>query len=452
MARKQRNEVQAGLLALLAVAVLVGVILWMGGGDWFADEGQRVVFAAPLQAGPLGLEPGSRVKVNDAEVGKIVEIRFEPEARRTVYLAELTRGDLQVYADAQAEVIAPFIGNPVVSLRSMGDPTAGLADQEDRAVGIRPGGAMGNLQIVSESIARELDAGAPQSLLGQVKAITARLESAARNVESLSELALAQVDPDRQESLLAGLHQSLDDVNALTAAIRDQADAEIEGSMLAGFLRAVDQLNVMMDRLAHETDPKARQTLLAKVHATLDDINAMTADARPRVRKILASAGKTAEMIEGYTREELGSVMKEMRQISNKALQIAQDFSAVSRNAKEIVETNRTNIDELLDNMTQLSANLKATGKEVRRSPWKLLYRPDEEERRSQDIYDAARSFAAGAEQLDQAIGKLKKLKEIYPEGIPEDHAGLKQIREHLQDVFRRFHKAEQALWEEMVK
>ncbi|MFP4356414.1 MAG: hypothetical protein ACLFUJ_14950 [Phycisphaerae bacterium] len=452
MARKQRNEIQAGLLTLLAVAVLLGVVLWMGGADWFSRSGQTVVFYAPAATGPLGLEPGAMVKVNDAEVGKLVEIRYDRAAGRTYYVAQISAGDLAVFADAQAEVVAPFIGNPVISLRSTGSESAARAESEDQAVRIGAGGFMGSLQAASDSISRELDPGSPDSVLVQIKGIVRQLNTAAGNVNAISEMVIAQLDAKQADSLMAGLHQSLADVNILTASVRDQADADVDGSLLAKILSAAEMLNEMMARLSRETDPAVKATLMAKIHATVDDINAMTADARPRIKNILTAAGNTAEMIEGYTREDLGAVMKDLRKISDRALQIAEDFRTVSRQAKEIVETNRTNIDELLDNMTQLSANLKATGQEVRRSPWKLLYRPDDEERRSQDIYDAARSFAAGAEQLDQAIGKLKKLKQLYPEGTPEDHEGYKKIQEHLEEVFRKFHKAEQALWQELSK
>ena len=448
MANKAHSELKAGILTLVALAVLVGVVLWLGAAQWLTSRGQTVVFYAPENAGPLGLTEGAAVNINDAQVGRVTEIRYDPENRRTLYVARLSRDDIRIHSNAAAEVIAPLIGNPVISIIRKGDGEA-IADGPRNAIPIAVGGLLGNLQT---TFAREMDETDPASLLARVKGVTAQLQLAAQRVDQISQMVLTQVDPAAADSLMAGLHRSLSDVNAMTAAIRQQLSPDIDTGLLAKILRAADELNQMMARLAAETDAARREALLAKIHRSVDDINAMTAEARPGVSRIVKSAANTAEMIEGYTRKDVAEVLVKVREINDKVLRIADDFARVSEQAKEVVVTNRPNIDELLDNMTQLSANLKATGQEVRRAPWKLFYRPDEDERRSQDIYDAARAFSTGAEQLDQALTKLKKLQELYPQGISGEDPELKQIRAHLAEVFKRFHKAEQALWQELSK
>ena len=81
------------------------------------------------------------------------------------------------------------------------------------------------------------------------------------------------------------------------------------------------------------------------------------------------------------------------------------------------------------------------------RNPWRLIHKPEEPEIRSQNIHDAARAFSNGAEQLDQALAKLKAVdpKTVAPEQI-------KKIQDHLRKTFENFSKAEQALWKEFTK
>jgi len=123
----------------------------------------------------------------------------------------------------------------------------------------------------------------------------------------------------------------------------------------------------------------------------------------------------------------------------------------VSEQTKEIVTVNRDNIDETLDNLTQVSVDLKSAAKEIRRNPWRLLYEPEEKELRSQNLYDAVRAFSNGAEQLDQAITKLRRLEQIKSDD-PAFQETTEKIHKGLNEVFSKFSKAEEALWKELQK
>lgn len=140
-----------------------------------------------------------------------------------------------------------------------------------------------------------------------------------------------------------------------------------------------------------------------------------------------------------------------MREANTKILKVAGDFSTVSQQVKEIVATNRDNIDEMLDNLALVSVNLKAASEEIRRNPWRLLHNPNRKELRSQNLYAAVRSFSDGAAQLDQAISKLRSLKEVKSDA-PEYAKARSEILKSLMETFDKFHKAEEGLWKELQK
>ena len=124
--------------------------------------------------------------------------------------------------------------------------------------------------------------------------------------------------------------------------------------------------------------------------------------------------------------------------------------SGVFLDALKSLPAELDNIDEIIDNMMLVSANLKSASKEIRRNPWRLLHKPTDEELDSQNVYDATGAFLSGATELDQAITKLSKLAGMKPEGIPADDPQLQEIRLKLQQTFEKFGRIEQLLWEKL--
>jgi hypothetical protein len=92
----------------------------------------------------------------------------------------------------------------------------------------------------------------------------------------------------------------------------------------------------------------------------------------------------------------------------------------------------------------QLSADqLKLATIEIRRSPWRLLYKPDEKELETDNLYDAARSFALAAGTLDAATQSLQAV----AEKTPNDQAKIEEMVKHLEALYERFEEAEAEFW-----
>ena len=117
-----------------------------------------------------------------------------------------------------------------------------------------------------------------------------------------------------------------------------------------------------------------------------------------------------------------------------------------------MVVLNSDSIDEIILNMNAMSANLSAAAKEIRRNPWRLLQKPKAGDVETQNIYDAARAFAAGASQLADALARLRALRAARPAGVTAADPELKKILDHLQRSFEKFRAAEDALWKELAE
>jgi len=132
-----------------------------------------------------------------------------------------------------------------------------------------------------------------------------------------------------------------------------------------------------------------------------------------------------------------------------KVRQITENLNVSIEKIRTLLVANSPGIDEMMDNMVAVSANLKAASTEIRRNPWRLFYKPDEQKMRSTNLYDASRAFDEGATQLNIAVTKLAALRGLDP-GDPATQKEIQRVRKQLLDSFTKFKKVEEALWKEV--
>ena len=443
MPKKKRSELAAGVFVLVALVTLLGVILWLGAADIFRPARQEMSFWVHESEGGLGLQVGNPVKINDAVVGKITAIRFDARTGRTYYDARISNPDIQVYDNGKAFPAQPFVGTAclVIADRGKTGDKAQLCSA-DHPLELSKGGFMGsleatghNLQQISEAIVAEMDRNDDQTLLAKVLDTITKVQGLADAVAKIGTNIVQETDPAKAEGLIGRLHQSLSDFNAITGNLRKETDAARAGSVLAK---------------VHGTLDKADQ-VATNVRQASKDVADLTAEARPVVKKTVEDLAAAAAAVRGQLSDgDLAVMLANLRQASTPMLQTLKNIATITDQTREIIVMNRENVDEMLDNLTQVSVNLKSVAKEVRRAPWKLFYTPKKDELNSQNVADAARAFSSGAAELDQAISKLTALGKAKPKGIGSDDPQLKLIRKKIEDSFARFSRAEQALWKAM--
>ncbi|MFA6133073.1 MAG: hypothetical protein WC869_03535 [Phycisphaerae bacterium] len=377
MAKKQHNELVAGLFVVVTLIIGILVVLWLGAGLWLKPHG-RAFFYVKESSGSMGLKVGSLTQITDEVVGKIQDIRPDPTHQRTLYVVELTREGLTIHADGNAIVASGLVGDRQLIITSRGSDAAPPTD-ESNPVEIRGGleqtmntiaNVADNLREISRTILKELSAREPDSLLGKIHALSDNLKAASAHIMQMAGQLAPEFDRDDPNSMLARLKQTA--------------------------------------------------TSLADATATIDQ----------------------------YAKTDVAEILAQLRQFNSEILKVSKDFSTISETARQVVVLNRDNLNQIIENLVQVSAELKATSADVRRSPWKMFYKPKPGEMRSQDIQDAARAFADGASQLNQTIARLKAL----PPDIRSDDPELTRIRDEIKESFDKFSTAEQALWKELAK
>jgi ABC-type transporter Mla subunit MlaD len=428
MPKKQHNELVAGFFVVAAIAVVIGVLIWLGVTDAFKPARQWVSFYVPESIGSTHLEMGNAVHIGGKVIGKVAEINFDPAKGWTYYVAEIDDKQVSIHSDGKATFEVAIIGPTIINVLDRGTGAAAPPDRK-HPIRLEPGGLTGSLTAIATTLNGEMDTTKPDSLLRKIDSITAGLIAAANNVQAITQNIKDQTDVKQANSVLAKIDEAVQNVKALTASIRTQVDPA--------------QADSLMAKVRHSAD---------NIDAATGDFHEITSAAKPKIAQTLEDVSVAAAQIRQYSQKDAAEILAQLRQMSTSLVKASGDLSVVTDQAKNIVLLNRDNIDQLISNMTLVSDNFKATAEDVRRNPWKLFHKPDDKELKQQGVEDATRAFASGAAQLNQAIARLNAISKTCPPGISPDDPEIKKVRQQIQDAFDNFNKVEQALWNELSK
>ena len=139
-------------------------------------------------------------------------------------------------------------------------------------------------------------------------------------------------------------------------------------------------------------------------------------------------------------------MLESAQDISEDLKEVGGDTKATVKDVRAIISGNRGKMELIINRMRDTSSTLSLAASEIRRSPWRLLYKPDGQQRESLDLYDTARRFAEGASALQDAAVALEDASRD-PTASPEQvHAVLQE----LQRKFEEFDKIERQLYQRL--
>src|SRR5205814_1579232 len=118
----------------------------------------------------------------------------------------------------------------------------------------------------------------------------------------------------------------------------------------------------------------------------------------------------------------------------------------ISGSAKTLLAGNRGKLDGVIASVKTTADNLKAASAEIRRSPWRLLYQPKQDELSNLNLYDSARQFAEGANDLNDAAQALRDA--LKTGGADAKKEEIDRLVERLKTSADNFHGVGQKLWQ----
>lgn len=441
----EREHFKLGLTVIVMLALAVAFTVFIGKGA--LTGGAELVVHFPADSPLPLLKPGSAVRYGGRDVGRITSVGIV-EGDTAANLAPVTAVRLQVEKsldvrrDCKVVAVGPLLGGPgTLEVRTRG------ASAEKATSSTPLTGDIGGLTAQFSKLAGEMDAGVPGSLLARIKTQfdetrADSLISALR--QTVFDLALAmrnvreQTDPQQRDALMARLQVTVEHVTAIAANIREQTETTNDASLAARLASGIDELNLALSEVTgilQENRPDVR--------ATMGHVRQSSETLALRVLEPIAGE---------LNREDGMSLLAEVHQLAGRLNAAMADVEVLADAMRERVVLNRPNIDTTLNNLRIMSDHLAQTGKDLKRNPWRLLYRPSPQAEKESFIFDASREFAEASGRINDALTRVEGLVEAGATAVMPDDPVMQALRQELQKAYDQLGATRSALWERLSK
>lgn len=401
--RTDRNAVRAGLFILVALVLILLIVVGIQGFAQMLQPAQLRVAHFKLSDNVGGLQLGDPVRIGGYKVGMIRSIDIVgPDEDKKVAIAFAIPSKYPLKKGAVVRVQTEVTGSSSINIEHMG---AGEVIPVDVPLVGRPS--------------------AFSEILASVSTVAPRIE------------------------------QIIAEVQQKTMPAVDDAVARI-GKTADAFTRTAD---VTTETIA---DAKARLPLFQKRYEQLMDTGTAALGAvrdflgpgSGDFRATLANLSETSAAIKNKLPGMLDKINTTLGRIDTAAQSAAvalKDIETIAANTKDlsaaakgVIAGNKGKLDGMIASLKATSDNLKGASVEIRRSPWRLLYKPTPQEMGNLNLYDSARQFAEGANDLNDSV---QALRDALKSGTKSE-ADLKALLEKMHKSFDNFQQVEQKLWE----
>jgi ABC-type transporter Mla subunit MlaD len=413
---QNRSALRAGLLMIGSVALIICVVIGIKGLAWIRERSVTHLVAFDLRTNIGGLRVGDEVRVGGFKVGEIKKITLvkDNDPARDPYFILIAFSVPEKYSirdDAKIRVDGTLTGTSWLNFESLG---RGAPLAPDRPL-----------------------VGAPAStteLLARVGGLAPEIQSMLTDIRTKTLPAVNGALSDVQTKTVPLVNQTLesfkktgDNTAALTTDIRKSYDPVVLAEYKQVMEKAAQMLEATRAFFGESSDDF--RTTLANLRKSTDTINGKLPGILDKVDGALAKVDTSVDKV-NKTLDEVHQTVLNAKELSG--------------GAKAVVVGNRSKLDNMIASLKTAGDNLKAATAEIRRSPWRLLYKPAPNEMANLNLYDAARQFAEGANDLNDTAGALRDLIKNNPNADP---AEVKRLMEKVDQSFTNFQQVEQKLW-----
>jgi len=479
----QRDNVKAGIFVLAGIILAVTVIIVLSDFSAFFAKRQEVKVYYALSDGLQGLKPGARVTIGGQPAGEVLEIKdYKPSNEPDNIIGSVIKlsldSSVKLHWNARIELERPPLGsNTTINIASIGggkrydiDQKIAMTDLLEHYPFLQSNTNDNDMvKKQREDQAKEILARLPEGTIPGRIAGSAIAEAFARNV-GIEETQRRQIqDVIANASILTG------DLRNLTAALSTRGGTVAEvidnvrdatGTLKNDLPKLTASAQVNLDNIGKIIEDA--KISIANLNKATADAEAVIADTRKRSEAWLTNidnATKNADEslvllrdlikskdpavreaidnIVSVTKTAKEQTMKQVEVALDKGTQAMENLRVATEEVKTLVIGQRPVLERAFANAGLTTAQLKLAAIEVRRSPWRLLYSPGDEELNTDNLYDAARSFALAASTLDSAAQGLRAIAEKEPGNKDQ----IQRMLSDLEKLFGKYKEAEDEFW-----
>ncbi|MCH8343277.1 MAG: hypothetical protein IH983_04750 [Planctomycetes bacterium] len=169
-------------------------------------------------------------------------------------------------------------------------------------------------------------------------------------------------------------------------------------------------------------------------------------DNQTKTDQILDNVMATSGAVREITTRVNEQTIDKVEELLGTGKQAMQEALAVIENIGLDFDRWAPDVREALADARLAAQSLKFAGIELRRSPWKILYKPSKSELEHELLYEAARSFAMAASDLKTASESVQRVMDRHADRLNEDPQIVGRLNAFLLDYLDGYEKAQQRL------
>lgn len=428
---KERDNVIAGLFVLSGVILTLVITLALTNLGSFFQQRQTVAVEYTLADGVQGLKEGATVTLGDQPMGSVTGISDVLDEHGSVVAKRITLSmphRLRLFTNAIIELKAPLVGTgTTVNISSVGSGTPYTAQHVIN--GSRDSGPLKQVGIQEEQ-RRQI-----QRIIANIERLTASLSDAQSQrgntpIEQVMAnlVTISTAVRDDVPALLRKVESSLGEVESIL---------KTAGPAVADIRDVAAKVHTLGTTLTQRSEG-----WLNAADKTMSSLSQASGEVRDLIHDKGPAMARTVDHLEQTTQSLRDKTLAQVDQAVASVNSAMENIRLSTGELRQLVVGQRPVIERAIANAQLTSDQLKLAAIEVRRSPWRLLYSPSEKELETDNLYDAARSFALAAGTLQSAAQSLRAVN-----ANAQDPAQTKQMLDHLETLFGRYQQAEDAFW-----
>lgn len=413
---RNANAFKAGLFILIALALAIAVFFGIAGSSVALGPTRDYTVDFTITDDVSGLDAGNDVRVGGVKVGTVRSVQIvstSPSTQPVVRAVFRVPAKYELRDGAQVAVQTGLTGLVNLNISDMGQGNPIASTSPIVGIGSPLNQAIASLGAASPEIA---------GIVKDVRGIT---------LPKVNQLA------DNTNSAIDGSKQTIEQFR--TAA--KSADDTIQ-HVKSKIDPSVERYNKVADSaasaLGHLDDVLGDGK--SDLRTTIANLKSVTQTANEKLGPIADKIASAVDSVKGTVDEARGSLGDVKKTVEN--------TREATASVRSILSNNRSRIDEIVKDLGTTSNNLGFASGEIRRSPWRLLYKPGTDEVANQNLYDSARQFAEGAASLQDSAAALRDM-------LADPNADPKKVQalmEELSASFTKFQAVEKTLWDQVKK
>ncbi len=402
---RTRNNVRAGIFVSVAIVLAVATVIVLSDvRQALLRPSRQYTVTFDVASGVQNISRGAEVRVGGMQMGKVKEVR--PMIAQDVF-QEVIEIDfsldsrVRLYDNATVMITSALIGGSAnLEIVSVGGEPAEPPEEADAAE--RPPAVLAEGGVLQGTPG----IGALVGVLGPANAA-------------------------KTETIIDDFKATSGNIRKLTQRINED-----------DWPRWADNITEVMSWATSATERV--DELLIEGRGLFADTRGVVAENRESIGTIVTNAETTSEDLKSVMSRIRTETVDKVHALLDTGQEGLTQASAVLKDLRTDYGIWATDVTEALAAARLTAQQLKLTSIEIRRSPWKLLYRPGRSELEHELLYEAARSFALAGSDLKASSDSARRLLEHHRDELDEDT--VKRINEFLGDSLQRYSNAQQRL------